>query len=57
MKDCPECGGDLPERLWGNLYRCKKCGATFEAGKVIDYDERDPSRRIMRAERKKNSGD
>jgi len=50
--DCPECGGDQSDKLPGGGWRCGKCGSYFEAGRILDYDDRDPSRRLMRKERK-----
>lgn len=52
---CPHCGTAKQVSACGELYHCKRCGGLFdddpeEGG---DYDDRDPSKRLLRREGKK----
>lgn len=52
---CPSCNGKgqaaNPE---GSIFKCNKCGGFYDADadEGGDYDDRDPARRLERAERR-----
>ena len=54
---CPFCGSKRVAKLSAHMFRCATCDRYFDddPNEGGDYDDRDPSRRLIRQEERDNT--